>query len=661
MINSLNQFAIYTIVFFTIVLSPLAFSAEELSVSLESDSNSVLFNLTNNTDEDLSVLVWETPLEPELSQDVFDVVASVHGKPYRYGRRAQYLGRLFKRAQPQWRNYWLIKAGETVTRNIDISQFYRLDADGRYSVRFVGEFNFLPAGLTARMATGARVNEQTVQVSSEQVMVNLQASKLVARARAGEFESCTASQQSEIEDDFNASEDITREALAALQGLPENERPGSPRYLQWFGLFEPTRYSRVVATYQNALARMDDGAVDFNCGCNEEVFAFVFPSRPFEVFLCNVYWRVNQTGTDSRAGTILHELSHFPQIGDTSDFAYGQTVASGLARTNPDNAVINADSIEYFAENTPFIEISAGETTPLQLVEYTPLPLATAVSADVVEGESLIYQVSGADFIELTTIDGDTDLFVYSTPNREDQLCVSESVGSAEVCELSGLSTAYIEVVGIEDSSFDLLAVPVETPELVSEELILNETLSFTIEQDGEQFFTVSGANRIVLNSLSGDADLYLFSDPARRNLICVANAFSSESVLDACEASLDTVYVIVYGYRRSDYTIVAESFDSTIAELSDDSVDIPVVVTEQPLVSPEPVSVDTDSSVAELDEPVATNEDELVSGDNTGDSGGGSSGDGSGGGAGAGLWLFSISFLLLIFRRRKMVNLGAR
>ena len=59
------------------------------------------------------------------------------------------------------------------------------------------------------------------------------------------------------------------------------------------------------------------------------------------------------TGTDSKAGTLIHEMSHFTVVAGTDDHAYGQTAARNLAKSNPKLAVDNADSHEYFAENTP--------------------------------------------------------------------------------------------------------------------------------------------------------------------------------------------------------------------------------------------------------------------------------------------------------------------
>ena len=59
------------------------------------------------------------------------------------------------------------------------------------------------------------------------------------------------------------------------------------------------------------------------------------------------------TGTDSKGGTLIHEMSHFNAVAGTDDVVYGQSGAQNLANSDPDSAITNADSHEYFAENTP--------------------------------------------------------------------------------------------------------------------------------------------------------------------------------------------------------------------------------------------------------------------------------------------------------------------
>jgi peptidyl-Lys metalloendopeptidase len=79
----------------------------------------------------------------------------------------------------------------------------------------------------------------------------------------------------------------------------------------------------------------------------------VYPAQPYAIYVCKAFWTAPLTGTDSRGGTLLHELSHFDVVAATDDHVYGQQGAAELARTDPARAVNNADSHEYFGENTP--------------------------------------------------------------------------------------------------------------------------------------------------------------------------------------------------------------------------------------------------------------------------------------------------------------------
>ena len=62
------------------------------------------------------------------------------------------------------------------------------------------------------------------------------------------------------------------------------------------------------------------------------------------------------TGTDSKGGTLIHEMSHFDVVASTNDWVYGTAAARNLASTDPAKALDNADNHEYFAENTPALQ-----------------------------------------------------------------------------------------------------------------------------------------------------------------------------------------------------------------------------------------------------------------------------------------------------------------
>jgi len=79
----------------------------------------------------------------------------------------------------------------------------------------------------------------------------------------------------------------------------------------------------------------------------------VYPTQPYRIYVCNAFWSAPTSGTDSKGGTLVHEMSHFNVTAATDDHVYGQSGAKSLAISNPDQALDNADSHEYFAENTP--------------------------------------------------------------------------------------------------------------------------------------------------------------------------------------------------------------------------------------------------------------------------------------------------------------------
>ena len=542
-----------------------------LSVKLIAQENGVQFVLSNSGDTDVSVLTWETPLEAELTQDVFHLTSSTNGKPNVFGERARYSGRLIKRGHPQAKDFVTVKAGDSVSSVVALSDYY-LVGDGVHSVTYAGEM-VIQSNSNERRSLSVGPELQVLGMQSESVTMNLVSTPATARASIAGFQSCSADQQAALASDINASEAITRDALTALTDLPESERSTSPRYLQWFGDFSPNRYATVTDIYRNAIDVFEDGSTEFICDCDEPFFAFVFPVDPFRVFLCEFYWRAAQTGTDSRAGTILHELSHFPEVAGTRDNAYGQTAVASLARSNPAASVNNADTVEYFAENTPFIDISSGGALPPQQFEFTELPLDTPVTGSLAQGESIFYRVDGADFVELTTLSGDADLFIFSSAARTERLCESVSAGAIDRCELSGLSTAFVEVFGFAASDYSIRVAANDTPLPEEQRLVLGQTLDRDVGLNEFQFYTVEGADFVQINSLTGDADLAVHSNALRttESLLCISNNIDP---LDVCEIAGGTAFVTVFGFTAADFEITS-STRQFVAPVADDETTV--------------------------------------------------------------------------------------
>ena len=69
----------------------------------------------------------------------------------------------------------------------------------------------------------------------------------------------------------------------------------------------------------------DTKAVIVDCGCTDSAYAYVYPNSPYRIYVCNAFWSAPNTGTDSKAGTLIHEMSHFNVVAGTDDCAYGQS------------------------------------------------------------------------------------------------------------------------------------------------------------------------------------------------------------------------------------------------------------------------------------------------------------------------------------------------
>jgi len=112
-----------------------------------------------------------------------------------------------------------------------------------------------------------------------------------------------------------------------LSDTPTGQRSTAPRYLRWFGAYTQSRYAIVESNFNGISNALSQKNITFNCGCKDpSAYAYVFLGRPYEINLCNLFWSAPQSpelGTDSQAGTIVHEISHFTNVAGTDDHAYG--------------------------------------------------------------------------------------------------------------------------------------------------------------------------------------------------------------------------------------------------------------------------------------------------------------------------------------------------
>jgi len=334
----------------------------DITVSLQTTKQSELTSevtvvMTNTTDKPLKVLSWQTPLEATLTANIFSVTQK--GKPL------PYTGISVKRGAPTDADYVLFQPGESRSVTVNLSQYYKMENIGEYAVGYRGHVKFAP-GSSNKSVADAHVSPKTATVVTDPVSFSFTPAekKTVDAKLAAAFEYCDATQISTLNSAHDAAIGIAGTAASDMNAAPVPT--SAPRYAEWFGAPDTTRHNTVTGHFNDVMTILDGEQVTFSCDCSavsdpDTTFAYVYASSQDYVYhICGAFWNADLLGTDSQAGTLVHESIHFvdyADTGDTTDYAYGQSACRDLADSTPDDAVHNPDSHEYFAENTPVLSM----------------------------------------------------------------------------------------------------------------------------------------------------------------------------------------------------------------------------------------------------------------------------------------------------------------
>lgn len=281
----------------------------------------------------------------------------------RDGEALRFEGRMIKRGVPTAADYTILRAGRSHRAVVDLGAMYDLSQAGDYTVTFAAPLQWasMSDGKQLRHANGRAMVAQgaPIRMWVDASSAKIAGAQAINRAKPGTggsvvggvtYKGCSSTQISGAGNAVTAARNYSENAKGYLTA-----GTAGPRYTTWFGAYTSSRYSTARQNFANIDAAMDQtgGQITINCGCNQSYYAYVYPTRPYEIFVCRAFWSANNTGTDSKAGTLIHEMSHFNVVAGTDDHAYGQSAAKNLALTDPARALDNADNHEYFAENTP--------------------------------------------------------------------------------------------------------------------------------------------------------------------------------------------------------------------------------------------------------------------------------------------------------------------
>lgn len=573
-----------------------AVAAEILQVNLSPGQadGSLVFELANRGTVPLSVLTTNTPLEPLLGDDVFDI-----RRPSSNGRiftRPAWVGPHVRRLPPSWEDFLVLQPGETVSADVDLHSLYAFAAAADYMISYRGKLTIAatpPDAAATRLRSGASLMSVTPQ--SNTLELSLGRSPPSARARPAAYNACSSSQESLLVEATEAAEQIAGEALQSLNAVPAAERAAARRYTEWFGPYSASRYQSVTDGYTRLYESLQDASLSYDCSCDRaNVYAYVFPVVLHEIYLCPVFWQTDLSGTDSRAGTLVHELSHFTALVGTDDHAYGQRAARELAQNDPTTAIDNADNFGYFAENDPVLPMSGGAAPTVTTPDSTSLPtpttavslvVGTPVSRRIARNEIHAFDISGAGRVTVTPISGDPDLYVYDDPGRNsDSLICSSRQPTEEVdsCALESGREHYVSVLGYDDARYEIVATGADAPPMpdsgVAGAQVMEDgtPIESVVAEDEIAVFSVTAPARIVLTSLSGDADLEVYASASLTTpeRICQSGLVTP---VDVCEISgSGTAYVVVIGYTAAVFSLETQSSSVSPSGPVDDDPSVP-------------------------------------------------------------------------------------
>ena len=294
---------------------------------------------------------WYLP-DQELTHPLFQVT--------RDGKTVPYTGALAKRRLGFKEDTFSLKAGEVVSGVVSLSSVYDMNESGSYDVKLTAHTDSMV--LSSTSSVDAKITESDLESASvtlyaegrlNPVLIESERFAKETRAATYGYVKCSSSRQSAILVGLKAAKTYATNTVTYLNKLTSKV---STRYTTWFGKYSSSNLALVKTQYTKIKAVFDSKPMIFSCECSlAGTYAYVYPSQPYKIYLCPVFWTSPTSGTDSKGGTLVHETSHFTAVAGTQDYAYGQTACKALAKSSPAKAVMNADSHEYFAENNPVL------------------------------------------------------------------------------------------------------------------------------------------------------------------------------------------------------------------------------------------------------------------------------------------------------------------
>jgi len=311
----------------------LDISLSSATSSLRGTPISVNVHVNNINRESIYLLKWGTPFETDAG---FQVLLNNITVPYDGIS-------IYRVPTPAESDYIEIRAGEIKNLNSELWKDFDFSKIGTYHIRleyFIQGYTLTSAGDKVTFGPFYGLSNEIVMDIIENPSIS--ASQKPFRPSAFHTQAgypCTSAQSTTINTAWS-------KAKSAITTANSNFNAAAANYAKWFGARSSTREARVktVLGKLNSLSKLT-----YNCGgpsCTASTYAYVYPTDTSakNVYLCGAFW----PDPVEQVRTLVHEATHFNDIGATQDYAYGMSPCQNLAKSTPDKAVYNADNHCYF-------------------------------------------------------------------------------------------------------------------------------------------------------------------------------------------------------------------------------------------------------------------------------------------------------------------------
>ncbi len=252
--------------------------------------------------------------------------------------------------------------GEDIQAVYSVSAYYHLDQAGKYTIA-VQDPSVLVFTSEGPRPLALTCSDVILNVAEPEPEPAAKTARLIemnkAWAKSSAFSNCTGDQVAII----LRAEQIAEYTLPIALGTDPDGRSqvasDSKYYAEWFGAHTTSRANKVDNKLEKIANRLTEGlgsgevykCHDDNNFC-DGAYAWAIPDAlgGNRVHLCQSFFNQSDIGFDSRPGILIHEFTHLygALVGHHAAWVPG---AHALALSDPNKAVKNPDSYEYFIED----------------------------------------------------------------------------------------------------------------------------------------------------------------------------------------------------------------------------------------------------------------------------------------------------------------------